>query len=149
MRPSRNMRRLQKPIRLYVLTIFVVMAYGLMPFIATMPFGKGFLLFGLWNLPFNGSVYVLYGSDGEAPFLLLLVSLFLCAFSAFSSVVAFYGSSAARIATPVLVSLDVLWWTALVITTLVNGELSNSQMIPQAIEPLTSLLWLCCIWWNY
>lgn len=143
------MRRVQKPIRLYVLTIFVVVAYGIMPFISTMPFGRGFVLFGFWNLPFNGSIYVLYGPDGEASFLLVLVSLFLCVFSAASAILAFYGVNGARIATLIFITLDVLWWTMLAIMAIVNNDLKTADSIRLAIEPIPPLFWLGFIWWNY
>lgn len=143
------MKKVDKPIRLYVLTIFVVLAYGILPFVSTMPFGRGFLLFGPWTLPFNGSIYVLYGADGEAPLILILVSLFLCAFSAAFAVLTFYGINFARIATLVLISLNVLWWTMLAIMVIVEGDLKAGETIRVAMEPLPPFLWLGFIWWNY
>src|SRR5687768_14967071 len=104
------MKRVQKPIRLYVLAIFIVLAYGIMPFISVLPVGREFWLFGLWTLPLNGSILFLWDSDGNGPsFLIVLVSLALCVFSAASAVWAFSDSGAGRAAALTFVSLDVLW----------------------------------------
>ncbi len=143
------MRRLSKPIRLYVVTIFVVLAYGILPFFSVMPFGREVLLFGLWNLPLNGSIYLMYGPDGVPSFTLVLVSLFLCVFSAASAVGAFYGWTIARIATPLLVTLNVLWWTLLVIMIIANSDVPTPDLVRLAIEPVPPLFWLGFIWWNY
>src|SRR5688572_30171182 len=131
------MKRVQKPIRLYVLTIFIIVAYGVMPFISTFPFSGGFVLRrGLWNLPLNGSIIVLYGDDGSASFLLVLVSLFLCVFSAAAAVWAFYGFAEGRAATLIFVTLDVLWWTLLVVNAITQSDLDPSGKIALAIEPI-------------
>ncbi len=143
------MRRVQKPIRLYVLTIFIVVAYGIMPFISAMPYGRGFILFGLWNLPLNGSIYFLYGPNGESSLAIILISLLLCAFSAASAIWAFYGDKEGRIATLAFVTLNVLWWTALVIFAIAGNDLPPQSMMRLAIEPIPPLFWLGFIWWNY
>lgn len=59
-------KRVDKPIRLYVMTTFVVIAYGLFPFVSVFPFTGGFLIFGPRFLPYNGSLQFLYGVDGPA-----------------------------------------------------------------------------------
>lgn len=101
-------RRLDRPIRLYVLAIFIVVAYGVMPLISVFPFGRGFLLIGPIILPFNGSVQFLYDSNGDAPFVLVFISLFLGMFSGFAAVVAFLGSSFGRILALIFATLDVV-----------------------------------------
>lgn len=144
------MRKVDRPLRLYVLTIFVVVAYGVLPFVSTMPFGRGFLMHrGLWVLPFNGSIVFLYGPDGEASLLLVTVSLFLCVFSAASAFLAFYGINTARIATLVLLTLNVLWWTFLIVTAIYEGGLPAELVMRMVIEPIPPLGWLLFIWWNY
>ncbi len=143
------MKRVQKPIRLYVLTIFIVIAYGVMPFISVLPFAREVWLFGLWNLPLNGSIYFLYGPDGAAPFFLILVSLFLCVFSAASAVWAFYGDLSGKWATLVLITLNVLWWTGLVLTVLVNMDPRDPGFLRLIFEPIPPLGWLGFIWWNF
>jgi len=144
------MKRVQKPIRLYVLTIFIVVAYGAFPFVSTFPFSGGFMLFqGFWNLPLNGSIIVLYGADGSAPFLLVLVSLFLCVFSAAAAIWAFYGFAEGRTATLIFVTLDVLWWTLLVVVGITHGDLDASGKIRLAIEPVPPIGWLIFVWWNF
>ena len=144
------MKRVQKPIRLYVLAIFIVVAYGLMPFVSVMPVGRDFFLFGLWNLPLNVSIFVLWDSDGNAPpFMIIVVCLALCVFSAASAVWAFYDSRVGRIATLTFVSLDVLWWTILVIVAILESESPGSQALQLVIQPIPPLFWLAFIWWNF
>lgn len=143
------MKRVDKPIRLYVVTIFIVLAYGVMPFISTLPYSRGFILLGLWNLALNGSIWVLYGPNSEAPLILILVSLFLCVFTAASAVWAFTGDREGRTATLIFVSLDVLWWTALVITVLITNDLPGTAVMQLSIEIIPPFLWLGFIWWNF
>ena len=143
------MKRIQKPIRLYVLVVFIVVAYGFMPFVSTFPVFGGFLLLGLWNLPLNGSIVVLYGPDDGAPFLLVLVSLFLCVFSTAAAIWAFYGEAWARTATLILITFDVAWWSALVLTALVENGLRDVSSLQLGFELLPPVGWLIFIWWNF
>jgi hypothetical protein len=143
------MQRVQKPIRLYVLTIFIVVSYGLMPFISAMPFGRDFLLFGYWTLPLNGSFVILFGSEGTPSLFVVLVSLALCVLSAASAVWAFYGDQAGRVATLVFVTLDVLWWTLLVLNAVLGNDLPVGDSISLVIQPLIPMGWLGFIWWNF
>lgn len=144
------MQRVDKPIRLYVLAIFIVVAYGILPFISVFFVDASMaLLIGFRNLPLNGSILFLYDSDGEANFALLFVSLFLCVFSAASAIWAFYGDSAGRIATLVFVTLDVLWWTGIVVYAMVNAENSGSDKLGWATQLLIPPIWLGFIWFNF
>ena len=141
-------KRLDKPIRLYVMAIFVVVAYGLMPLVSVFPFAGGFLLVGPRFLPFNGSIQVLYGPNGEISFLVLFVTLALCLFSAGAAIVAFLDIPEGRVATLLFVTLDVVWWFFLVITAIGNTELPDEtlRLITQLIFPP---LWLTFVWWNF
>jgi hypothetical protein len=143
------MKRVDKPIRLYVLAIFIVLAYGVMPFVSTLPYSRGFVLFGLRNLALNGSIWVLYGPDGEAPLLLVVISLFLCVFTAASAIWAFTGDREGRTATLIFVSLNVLWWTLLVIMVLVNNDLPGTMILKLIFQVVPPFLWLGFIWWNF
>jgi hypothetical protein len=139
-------QRVDKPIRLHVMTIFVVIAYGLLPLISVFPFAGGFLLIGPRFLPFNGSIQVLYGSDGQISLILLVITLALSLSSAASAVVGFLGVSEARVATLLFVTLDVAWWFFLVIVTLIDSDgPSKIQLIGQLIFPPA---WLVFVWWN-
>jgi hypothetical protein len=92
-------KSVDKPIRLYVLMIFIVVAYGLMPFVSVVFLDtRTALLIGPRTLPFNGSILFLYDADGEANTVLVFVSLFLCLFSTASAIWAFYGDRLGRIA---------------------------------------------------
>lgn len=141
-------RRVDKPIRLTVMAIFVVIAYGILPLISVMPFGRGFLLFGPRFLPFNGSFQVLYDAKGEISPALLIPTLALGLSSAASAVVAFLGISEGRIATLLFVTLDVAWWFLLVITAIGYIERPDQtiSLVGQLIFPP---IWLVVVWWNY
>jgi hypothetical protein len=143
------MRRVDKPIRLHVLAIFIIVAYGIMPFVATLPSTNGYFLFGLRNLPLNGSIMFLYGPENEAPFILVLVSLFLCVFSAASAVWAFVGDREGRTATLIFVSLNVLWWTALVLMAIFEKNLPAELIFQLVFQIIPPFGWLAFIWWNF
>lgn len=71
-------KRVDKPIRLYVLAIFIVVAYGLMPFVSVFFVSKHeALLIGFRNLQFNGSILVLYDAYGNADIMRLVKMTFL------------------------------------------------------------------------
>jgi hypothetical protein len=143
-------KRVDKPIRLYVLAIFIVVAYGLMPFVSVVfVSSREMWLAGLWNLPFNGSILVLYDESGNANIVLVFISLFLCIFSAASAIWAFYGDAAARLATLVFVTLDVAWWMGIVLFAVVFGEAEVTARMRWAAELIVPPLWLGFIWWNF
>ena len=121
-------KRLDKPIRLYVIVIFIVVAYGLMPLVSVFPYTGGFWLVEPRFLPFNGSIQVLYRPDGEISIVLLVVTLALCIFSAASAIVAFLDISEGRVAALLFVTLDVIWWFFLVIITIVDAQ--RGKIIP-------------------
>jgi len=99
------MKRIQKPIVVYVLTILIVVGYGIIPFLTAFPvLGRRFI-FGA--LPFNGSITMLYGPDGDASFLLVFISLFLCVFSVVAAIEAFFGST--RLGSPLSDSLRLIF----------------------------------------
>ena len=130
------------------MAIFVVIAYGILPLMSVMPFGRGFLLFGPWFLPFNGSFQVLYDANGEISPILLGVTLALGLFSAASSVTAFLGLSEGRIGTLLFVTLDVAWWFFLTINAIENVD-SPDKALPFITELILPPLWLGFVWWNY
>jgi hypothetical protein len=114
------MRRLQKPITIPVITILIVICYGIVPFLTAFPvLGRRFML---GALPFNGSITMLYNEQGEAPIVLVFVSLFLCVFSVASAVWASFGPNEARIATLAFVTTNFLWWNFLVVNAIAGAE---------------------------
>src|SRR5215207_2568572 len=120
-----------------------------MPFISTMPLGRGFALLRMWNLPLNGSIYVLYSGENEAYLPFVIISLALCVFTAASALWAFYGDKEGRFCALVFVTLDVLWWTVLVIFMIAGNQLPAADTISLVIEPIPPILWLAFIWWNF
>ncbi len=142
-------KRVDKPIRLYMLAVFIVVAYGLMPLVSVFPITGGIFMVGPMILPFNGSILVLGGPDGQTSFVLVLISLILSAFSAFSAVVAALGFKEGRSAALAFVTLDVLWWTFLVIMAVIQSEDVGPAAMRASLEILIPPLWLAFIWWNY
>ena len=142
-------KRLDKPIRLYVLAVFVVVGYGLLPLVSAFPFSGGGLLVGPIILPLNGSILALTGSYSETPVWVVAISLSLSLFAALASVLAAAGISEARWATLVLVTLDVLWWIFLVVLLVRSSENPAGAGIRASIEIIIPLFWLGFVWWNY
>lgn len=106
-------------------------------------------MFGVWNLALNGSIRFLYGPDGDAPLILILISLFLCVFTATSAVWAFVGDREGKVATLIFVTLDVLWWTLLVILAIVENHLEPDLLLRYIIEMIPPFVWLGFIWFKF
>lgn len=141
-------KRVDKPIRLYVMTIFIAVAYGFMPLFSVFPFTGGFLLIGPRFLPFNGSFQVLYDSNGEIPLFVLVVTLALALLSVGAASVTFFGVREGRWPTLILLTLNVAWWFFLVI-----GAIMVNENVGVSIELASQLLfppiWLGFVWWNW
>lgn len=142
--------RIDKPIRLHVLTIFIIVAYGIMPFVSVffIDIRQAFFI-GLRNLPFNGSPLVLYDADGSADPLLVSISVILCLFSAASAIWAFYGDSTGRTATLVFLTLDVAWWMGIVVYAMLYSETPGTDKFRWAVELIGPPIWLGFVWWNF
>ena len=133
-----------------MLAIFIVVAYGLMPLCSVFfVSSREAWLVGFKNLPLNGSVLMLYSSDGSADIVLISVSLFLCVFSAASAIWAYSGDSAGRIAALAFVSADVLWWSAIVIYAIASADVDGSARMNWIFELVGPPIWLGFIWWNF
>ncbi len=144
------MKRVQKPLRLYVLAILIVAAYGMMPFVSVFFVSKReVFLIGFQNLPFNGSIYVLFDADGNANIVMIIISVVLCVFAALSAIWAFYGDNAGKVATLVFITLDVLWWMGIVIFAIAVGENGFSDKLGWASQLIGPPIWLGFIWWNF
>jgi len=142
-------KHVDKPIRLYVITIFVVLAYGLLPLCSYFPAGHWVVLVGPRFLPFNGSVLGLYGPDGEVSIILLIVTLALSFFSVGSSLVTFLGVAEGRIATLIFVTLDVAWWFFLVIIAIMDNASELADRVELVSQMILPPFWLAAVWWNY
>lgn len=141
-------KRVNKPIRLYVITIFIFVAYGLFPLVSVFPFTGGLLLVGPRFLPFNGSVLVLQDANGEIPTLLLIITICLCLFSVGAALITFFGVGEARWATLGLLTLNVAWWFYLVISAIIEAG-NAPQSYELAMQLLFPPLWLVFVWWNW
>lgn len=127
-----------------------MIAYGVMPFISVLFIdSRTALLFGVWNLPFNGSIAFLYGPDGEASFILVFISLFLCIFTVGGTIWAFTGDRAGRAAALTFLTADVLWWCGLTVVAITMADVRPSDKIGWILELLAPSIWLGVIWWNF
>jgi hypothetical protein len=142
-------KRVDKPIRIYLITIFIVIAYGVLPLASAIPFGGRYVLLGPIFLPYNGSVQILYGPDGDVSLPLLLVTLVLSFFSVGSAIVAFFGVSEGRTSALIFITLDVAWWAFLVISAVVFASDRTDMVIRAVPELAIPPVWLAVIWWNY
>lgn len=138
-----------KPIRLYLLTVFIVIAYGLFPLTSVFPVGRDLWLVGPRFLPFNGSVLALYGPDGDISIVLLVVTLSLSFFSIGSTIVAFYGVAEGRTAALIFLTLNLAWWFFLVISSLFYGEGPPNRVVQLIGQLIVPPFWLAAIWWNF
>ena len=130
------------------MAIFVVIAYGLWPLVSVIHVARNMVfLIGPRFLPFNGSIQILYDTDGEISLVLLVVTLALGLLSAGSAIVAFSGISEGRTATLLFVTLDVAWWFFLVIIAMSSSDVPNFiGLLGQLIFPPA---WLVFVWWNF
>ena len=141
-------KHVDKPIRLYVMTIFIVIAYGFLPLVSTIPIGGLYLLFGPRFLPYNGSVQVLNGPDGDISIVLLVITLTLSFFAAGSAIVTFLGVQEGRSATLIFLTLDVGWWFFLVVTAILNNNGPQADAIQMGSQLIFPPAWLVFVWWN-
>ena len=141
-------KSVDKPIRLYVITIFIVVAYGLMPIVSAFPYGDGLMLIGPRFLPFNGSVIALQDGNGEIPMLLLVVTIGLSLISVGLAVITFFGVGEARWATLVFLTLNVAWWFYLVMDAIMANA-NSPQSLSWGLQLLFPPLWLGFVWWNW
>jgi hypothetical protein len=92
---------------------------------------------------------VLYDSNGEAPVLLVIISVLLAVFCAISAIAAFYDLKEGRVAALVLVTADVLWWSFLVIMAIVNNENPGVTSFHFVTHLIIPPFFLAVVWWNF
>src|SRR5215213_9616410 len=96
------MRKIDRPIGVYISTILIVIGYGLFPLLVA----------------FNN----IRESESRLPFTIVFISFLLPSFSIAAAIWAFAGDNEARVATLAIVSLNFLWWTFLAITSVAYSE---------------------------
>lgn len=122
-------RRISKPVGVYVLTILIFIRLGLFQFI------------NYW--------VEIQRSDGDVPFSIVFISLFLSVFSAAAAIWAFYGDNLSRVVILILVSLNVLWWFFLIVSAIAydtSEKLGWIKLLPSLIQPIFCL---CVTWWFF
>lgn len=124
------MKRIQKPIGIYVMTILIFL--------------------GLGALQLLGYLTTIANANGEAPFPIVFVSVFVCMFSGAAAVWAFYGDNLARICLLVFVTGNVMWLAFLIILAISypteNDKMHGLGLIPVLVRPA---FWLCLTWWYF
>ena len=124
------MKRIQKPIGIYVMTILIFIGLGI------------FQLLGYWTN--------IQKANGETPFPIVFISLFVCVFSAAGAVWAFYGDNLARICLLIFVSLNVLWLSFLIVLTISyppeDDKMHGVGFILLLFRPM---FWLVLTWWYF
>lgn len=109
-------KRLQKPVGIYVLSIAVIIVLGL------------FQLLRYWN--------EFRATDGDIPFIMAFVPLFLCMFTIASAIWIWFGDNWARIVFLIFVTLNFLWWFYLVVMAISYSEdLNRFGLIMTLIRP--------------
>lgn len=83
------MKRLEKPIGLYILTFADFLGFGVLQSLKTIQDARS--------------------SKEEIPFVIIFITLFLCLFTAGSAVWAFLGDNFGRYALLIFISLNILW----------------------------------------
>ena len=101
------MKRLEKPIGLYILTIVDFIGFGFLQALKTVQDARR--------------------SEEDISFIFIFITLFLCLFTAAAAVWAFLGDNAGRYALLALITLNILWvYGNLLIFTIENGVESKS-----------------------
>lgn len=105
------------------------------------------MLVGPRVLPFNGSIRVLYDSNGEISATLLIVTLALSFLSVGAAFVTFLGVKEGKMATVIFLTLNVAWWFYLVIGAIMVND-NATQNLSLVLQLIIPPLWLGFVWWN-
>lgn len=141
-------RRISRPVSLIVVVILVIYGYGIPPFLPSLAVPRIGILFAVAALPFGGSIEAFRGPDGDLPFIIVSVTLALCAFTFASALWAYSGQNEGRIAFLTIVSLNFLWWTFFVILGISNSENAQStvNLVFSLVRPV---IWISALWYFF
>lgn len=127
------MKRIQKPIGVYVMTILLVFGAGILP-----------LLYVVASIQEARNQ-----SDVDISFTLVFVSIFLPVFSLASAIWAFVGHNEGRIAVLIFVSLNFLWWTFLGILNVANSDQEELEGVLFLIGLARPVVMFSLFWWYF
>lgn len=127
---TEHKRRIQKPIGIYVLCIAVFLVLGILQFIR---YWVEFQKIG----------------NEDLPFMMVFIPLFLCGFTAFSAIWAAIGDNLSRIILLIFSSLNVLWWTFLVIMANVYDDSKQLAFLYLTTTLIRPIFVLICCWWYF
>lgn len=125
-------RNIQKPIGIYAVCIAVILAHG-----------------GIQFLYYYRDFMIL---EGDIPFIITFVSLFLLGFNVATAIWAIYGDNLSRICLLIFDSLNVLWFVYLVVFSIAYSETKNLEflkIIAIIVRPLVISIIVFCICWYF
>lgn len=122
------MKKLDKPIGLYILTVL------------------DFLILGV--LPFFGNIMLIRGSEEDFPFIIVFIWLFLPVFTAASAVWAWTGDNNGSIALLIFVSLNMLWGAFNYVNFIAYDSEGQAKGFGYATNVLLrTVFWVGINWW--
>jgi len=127
------MKRIQRPIGVYVMTILLVFGAGILPLL-------------------HVAVLIQEArqqSDIEISFTLVFVSIFLPVFSLASAIWAFVGHNEGRIAVLIFVSLNFLWWMFLALINIANSDEEILNGVLFLIGFIRPVVMFGLFWWYF
>lgn len=119
--------RVDKPIGLYVLTILVILGYGIVP-----------LGFAYYNVR---------SSEGGIPFTIVFISFLLPTFSIGAAVWAFVGDNEGRISLLAIGSLNFLWWVFLSVMDVANSGAEGFYGALFFMQMIRPIVFFVLFWW--
>jgi hypothetical protein len=120
-------KRIDRPIGIYVVTILVIIGYGIFPLISTYA--------------------AISASEEKVPFTLVFISFLLPTFSIGAAIWAFAGDNEGRIALLATVSLNFLWWLFLSIGDVARSETEALNAAFLAIGMIRPVTFFVVFWW--
>ncbi len=122
-------RRIQKPVGIYVLAIAVFIVLGILQFLR------------YW-IEFQKM-------SEDLPFIMVFIPLFLCGFTALSAIWVAVGDNLSRIVLLIFASLNVLWWTFLVILANAYDDSKQLAFLYLTTTLIRPVFVLICCWWYF
>lgn len=125
-------RNIQKPVGIYAVCLAVILAHGGIQFLY---YYRDFMLL-----------------EGDIPFTITFISLFLLGFNVATAIWAIYGDNLSRICLLIFDSLNVLWFVFLVVISIAYSETQNLEflkIITIIFRPLVISIIVLCICWYF
>jgi len=144
-----RIRKIEKPYGVYVWPILILVAYTLLPFLGPYPSGEKWIFVSLGALPFNGSLAIFEGPDGETSFILVFISVLLRIMTGAAAVWAFVGHNEGRISLLAFLTLNYVWWMSLTIIIISSLVDTGPGIISVILELVRPTIWIAILWWYF